>query len=91
MQFVELQKKLVASFILSHPHVKDMKWLLDFPKRGSIVVNNEQWSFIKHGAGLRFQRTSCNPKLVVDVHAAFDDPEVVDEWRLQQYVESLKS
>lgn len=91
LQFVALQKKLVTSFRLSHPHVKDTKWLLDFPKHGSIIVNNDRWDFIKHGAGLRFRRASCSPQLVVDVHTAFDNPEVVDEWRLQQYVESLKS
>lgn len=86
--FVELQTRLTRSFAESHPDAKDWKWLLDFPKSGELLIDSDQWRFVKHGAGLRFERLTHEPHWVVDIHKCFDEPKIIDSWRLLQFCES---
>jgi hypothetical protein len=55
-RFVELQCQLVLEFMRTHPDVKDFTWLLDFPKAGEVFVGGDEWRFIRHGSGLRFEK-----------------------------------
>lgn len=86
--FVELQCQLVLAFMRLYPEAKDFKWLVDFPRRGEMLVNGDQWRFIRHGAGLRFEKITCEPHWVVDVHKNFNEPRIIDEWRILQFFES---
>ncbi|YCH21810.1 hypothetical protein M1D96_22420 [Pseudomonas sp. D1-3] len=86
--YVELQSSLLGAFNVSYPEASDYRWLLDFPKAGSIVVGNDVWVFKKHGAGLKFSRKTSEPCLVVDVHQAVDKGYLFDEWRVLQFLES---
>jgi hypothetical protein len=67
----------------------DFEWLLDFPKKGRLVVGGSEWGFEKHGAGLRFTRQNPEPQIVVDAHEYFGDPRIVDGWRLSQFLQSI--
>lgn len=87
-KFVALQRKLISAYIAINPDAKDFKWLLDFKKKGSVVVDGENWDFAKHGVGLRFVRRSCEPHMIVDVHNHLNEPRIVDAWRLLQFSES---
>ena len=86
--FVELQCRLVPAFSRLYPNAKDIKWLLDFPKSGYVFVDSDQWRFVRHGTGLRFERITCEPHWVVDIHQCVSEPKVIDEWRLLQFFES---
>lgn len=86
--FAELQCRLVLAFAKLFPEAKDLKWLLDFPESGKMLVNGDQWRFVRHGAGLRFEKLTCKPHWVVDVHKRFDEPKLIDDWRLVQFFES---
>jgi len=88
-RFVNLQRKLTLEFSRHYSESKDLRWLLDFPGSGEMNIDGDKWRFVKHGAGLRFTRESGEPCIVVDIHDRFDEPNVIDEWRLQQFFESL--
>jgi hypothetical protein len=85
--FIRLQKRLLTAFSKAYPDVKDMQWLLDFPNKGSVILDGSPWEFVKHGAGLCFSKTS-EPRHVVDVHKFVGKPGYVDDWRIVQFVES---
>ncbi|MDH1265030.1 hypothetical protein [Pseudomonas sp. GD03944] len=85
---VRLQCRLMLEFSALYPSVKDFKWLLDFPASGEVLVDGRQWWFVKHGAGLRFEKKSCEPHWVVDIHRYVDEPRIIDDWRLLQFFES---
>lgn len=86
--YIQLQSSLLGAFNACYPEASDHRWLLDFPKAGSIVVGNDVWVFKKHGAGLKFLRETSEPFLVVDVHQAVDKGHLFDEWRVLQFLES---
>lgn len=83
IEFIELQTRLVNQFRISFPEVKDLNYLLDCPKTGVIYLNEEKWSFQRHGAGLEFKLNSLGT--IVDVHKWLLHPEYFDEWRLEEY------
>ncbi|MBC8954069.1 hypothetical protein [Xenorhabdus sp. PB62.4] len=87
IDFIKLQVKLSRTFFETYPAVKDFEWLLDFPKRGSIQIDNELWGFIKHGKGIRFTKTSPLPKIIVDINNHVTNPKLIDVWRLLEYFE----
>lgn len=87
-RFIELQCRLTRAFADLYPDAKDLRWLLDFPKSGEVLVDCEQWRFVKHGAGLRFERMIFEPHWVIDIHKCFDKPKLIDSWRLLQFYES---
>ncbi|WP_373682349.1 hypothetical protein [Pseudomonas sp. NIBRBAC000502773] len=86
--FATLQSQLVLAFAELYPNARDSTWLLDFPKRGDMLVDGEQWQFLRHGAGIRFERVSRKPHWVVDVHKRFDEPKIIDNWRVLHFFES---
>lgn len=88
INFITLQKDLVNAFFKAHPTVKDVTWLLDFPKRGNIKLGHGSWKFIKHGKGIMFLRETAKPEIVIDVHTDIDNPNLVDVWRLSTYFSS---
>lgn len=88
-QFIDLQHRLKLVFFEIYPDAKDFKWLLDFPKSGILILNAERWKFDMHGAGLRFVRESHEPHIVVDMHQHFSEENLVDEWRLLQFLGSI--
>ncbi len=87
-EFVVLQEAPVDCFVKKYPSVKDWKFLLDAPKRGSLRCQGESWNFLKHGAGLEFTQIDG---LVVDVHRCFCTfPNGIDAHRLNVFLESKK-
>ncbi|WP_179038331.1 DUF6896 domain-containing protein [Limnobaculum xujianqingii] len=88
INFITLQKDLVNAFFKTYPTVKDVTWLLDFPKRGNIKLGHDSWKFIKHGKGVMFLRETPKPEIVIDVHTNIDNPKLVDVWRLSTYFSS---
>lgn len=56
------------------------------PKAGAFHMNDEVWGYSFHGAGVRFVRIS--DLLIVDMHDHVDNPDYVDEYRLELYRET---
>lgn len=80
--YVSLQARIIISFFDKYPFCKDFKFLLDFPKQGEVIVDDEVWVFLKHGKGLCFKnKAGC----IVDVHSDIDNSKIFDVWRLAQY------
>ena len=89
-ELIKLQNNLLSVFKKVYPEVKDYNLLLDCPRKGELKVNEQEWLFTKHGKGLKFIRKKPLPQIVVNIHSYFSEPDVLDEWRLEQYLESLK-
>lgn len=89
-ELIKLQNNLLSVFKRVYPEVKDYNLLLDCPRKGELKVNEQEWLFTKHGKGLKFIRKKPLPQIVVNIHSYFSEPDVLDEWRLEQYLESLK-
>lgn len=87
--YVKLQSELISATRAAYPNAKDMKWMLDFPKSGIIEIDDYQWSFIKHGSGLKFIRQKVSPFITVDIHKYFDEPKAFDSWRLVEFLNSF--
>ena len=88
LYFFNLQQDLVEAFFEKNPDLKDMEWLLDFPKSGDVHVNGERWIFTRHGKGIRFIAENVSPRKIVDVNSQIRSPELIDIWRLSQYFSS---
>ena len=88
-EMIQLQNSLFSVFKRNYPRVKDCNLLLDCPREGELDVNGQEWLFKKHGKGLTFTRKKPLPELVVNMHNYFSEPNVLDEWRLEQYLDSL--
>jgi hypothetical protein len=85
-EFVVLQGLLLALFKAKYHQAKDWENLLDFPRRGDIDVDNTKWTFYLHGCGLLFK---SQEGIIIDAHDYVDNPEVIDAWRIFQYLESM--
>jgi hypothetical protein len=86
IRLLRLQTSLLTSFRSLFPNLRDWKWMLDSPRSGELETVGEKWAFQKHGVGLRFVSASG---VVVDMHREVGRPNVFDQWRLCQFVESL--
>lgn len=86
---IQLQNCLFSVFKRNYPRVKDYNLLLDCPREGELDVHGQEWLFKKHGKGLTFTRKKPLPELIVNMHNYFSEPDVLDEWRLEQYLDSL--
>jgi hypothetical protein len=86
--FVKLQTRLVGALKIQYPEVSDWEWLLDLPKRGILICNDEEWEFRQHGRGVCFQQRNGRG-IVIDVHRGLNHPDTFDTWRLLQYFEAL--
>jgi hypothetical protein len=84
--FVNLQTKLIGSFMDAFPQVTDWLLLREVPKSGELIVDAEPWTFRRHGSGVQFENARG---VTVDTHRALPDPGIFDAWRLVQYFESL--
>lgn len=89
LDLARLQKQLITSFKRLYPAVLDSEWLVGCPVSGEVQIDKERWAFVKHGAGLTFMRSNLSPRLVVDMHSQPWNIDLVDAWRLQQFVESM--
>ena len=85
IRFFILQNELINALFNAYPMAKDVEWLLDFPKNGYVHINEDVWSFSRHGKGIRFFKEGSQIGKVVDVHNNISYPELVDIWRLSQY------
>jgi hypothetical protein len=88
-ELVSLQRRLIAAYQELHPKLRGNTWLLGIPPRSELQVGTERWEVTKHGAGLQFTRREPGPHLIVDMHEEADNPERLDAWRVQQFLESL--
>jgi len=88
VEFVALQRRLIESLLARHPEFSDDKWLIGAPSKAELHMDEGKWDVSKHGIGLTFRRREPKPHLVVDVHVEIDNPNRLDAWRLQQFVES---
>lgn len=86
--FVMLQRRLLEYLFLLHPEFAGDKWLVGVPFKAELHLDSEIWDVTRHGVGLMFKRREPAPNVVVDVHVGLDNPNLLDAWRLQQYVES---
>lgn len=87
LEFTVFQNTLVKEFMKRHPECKDTRFLLDFPRKGTLKASGKSWNFLRHGAGIRFTM-EFPPKLVIDVHERFNEPGILDAWRLTSFLES---
>ncbi|WP_323636938.1 DUF6896 domain-containing protein [Pectobacterium polaris] len=84
ISFIRLQEMLMKAFFIAYPGLKDFDFLLDFPKKGTIFVNDNEWGFIKHGKGIKFLMSNDQKEAVVDINN-IKNPKLIDIWRLSQY------
>ncbi|GKW01860.1 hypothetical protein PEC301877_06750 [Pectobacterium carotovorum subsp. carotovorum] len=87
ISFISLQEMLMKAFFIAYPSLKDFDLLLDFPKKGTIFVNDNEWGFIKHGKGIKFLISNDKTEAVVDINN-IKNPRLIDIWRLSQYFPS---
>ncbi|WP_350239066.1 hypothetical protein U1R68_09935 [Pectobacterium colocasium] len=87
ISFISLQEMLMKAFFIAYPSLKDLDFLLDFPKKGTVFVNDSEWNFIKHGKGIKFLIRNIQKETVVDINN-IKNPKLIDVWRLSQYFPS---
>lgn len=88
-KFVDLQTALFNLFIKKYPATK-VGVVLTVPERDGIIsLDGDEWSFHKHGAGVRFTRFKDG--VIVDNDRKFDRPEFFSEGRLMLYLESINN
>ncbi len=86
--FVELQSNLISTFQQRFPQIIDSEYLLNSPRSGSILSQEEEWQFQRHGVGICFAGQKSSK--VVDAHVGMlEYPQAFDAWRLFQYFESI--
>ncbi|ROP48906.1 hypothetical protein EDF81_4648 [Enterobacter sp. BIGb0383] len=91
LNFIFLQEQLTTELKKANPNSVDFKYFIDFPKKGSVTLNSEGWSFLRHGLGFRFIRQNPSPHLIVDPHVYPFEYGIIDDWRIQQFLESSSS
>jgi hypothetical protein len=85
-QFIQFQVILMNAFKESFPLIKDWINLLDFPRYGDIKTPSGNWKFQLHGSGLNF----VGPRgTIIDVHDMVSNFEIIDAWRILQFLESM--
>jgi hypothetical protein len=89
LDFVKTQKQLIKEFkTVYQGKITDWEYLLDCPKTGYLNVLEENWKFEKHGKGICFISQASGK--IIDVHTQLNShPELLDNWRLIQYFESI--
>jgi hypothetical protein len=82
--FVALQTALVSA-LKSALGERDWELLVGVPRSGTVSLNGEEWSYQRHGVGVRFERRG----VVVDANRHLDqDPTIFDAGRLVEFLES---
>ncbi|MBN3215514.1 hypothetical protein H5A45_05675 [Pectobacterium polaris] len=87
INFINLQDMLMKAFFIAYPSLKDFDFLLDFPKKGTVFINNDEWVFIKHGIGIKFLISNDQKEMVIDINNV-KNPKLIDIWCLSQYFSS---
>lgn len=85
-QFCQTQAQLIAALANLYPQISFTQEAVNLPREGRIDISGGSWTFQRHGAGLRF--TSDVGGHVVDMHQNLPRSDVIDAWRLLQYLES---
>lgn len=57
------------------------------PRRGAVEVEDGEWRFHRHGAGVMFEHVGSHVR--VDVPSDLDEPWFFDAWRLGTYFGSM--
>ena len=83
--FLLLQEKLLEAMIDKYPDCAADRFLGTLPKSDQVRVNNENWKFGRHGAGVKF---TSPQNIIVDVHVGVAEPDFFDVHRLCLYSES---
>ena len=86
---VFLQRNLINRYIELNPEAIENQWLIGIGRKKDFYMGQELWRAEVHGAGLMFTRLDPGPHLVVDMHKKINDPDRLDAWRIQQFVESM--
>jgi hypothetical protein len=84
MEYVALQSGLQSELIRDNKIIKDCKYLIDLPRRGSVNVNGALWQCYRHGLGVRFEFNG----IIVDVHNLILEDGIVDAHRISEYIRS---
>lgn len=88
--YSKTQAALCDTIVREHKISDDMDVVFSLPKSGSVTSNGEEWSFARHGSGVRF--TSAGDARIVDAHVGIvSQPAAFDAFRLFEYFESLDS
>jgi hypothetical protein len=58
------------------------------PKKGSVTLRGELWTYQKHGTGVCFKNTISGAE--VDASEHLESPSAFDAWRLEAYCISIK-
>ena len=83
--FVAAQEQLLRAF---HGQVSfQFPSLADVPRNGRVYIQNQAWSWSRHGAGICF--SSESGACIIDAHIRLDLPHCFDLWRLETYLESI--
>jgi hypothetical protein len=85
-QFCKTQAQLMTALTSLYPQMRFTQQVLNLPRQGQVDIDGATWTFQRHGAGLRF--TSALDGRVVDMHENLPRSDVIDAWRLLQYLES---
>lgn len=88
IEYIELQEKLTSELRRLNIGASDFEYFLDFPRKGSFRLNNEEWSFIRHGLGFRFTRLTPYPHIIIDPHVYPFEYGIIDDWRILQFLDS---
>lgn len=87
VEFISLQTALIDEV---HKRYKEALIGGNFyllPRSGVLTVGNYRWRFQKHGLGIRFTCIDGGGE-VVDAHVDVSSGEVIDGWRIAQFLES---
>ena len=82
--FVRLQVALVSA-LKSMLGGQDWTLLVGVPKAGVVNIDDDEWSYQRHGVGIRFERRG----VVVDANRHLDqDPGLFDVGRLVEFLQT---
>jgi hypothetical protein len=84
-EFVMLQERLLSTWFLANIDSQDMESLIDFPKHSVLPKPYSDWKAIRHGLGVRFERSDG---LVVDVPFGIKETRSFDSNRLFDFAVS---
>jgi hypothetical protein len=87
-EIVELQMRLHSAYETRNPAIKGNKWMVGLPAKTTLDLDQEIWIASKHGAGIRYVRSSPSPHLVIDSHDYPESTRRVDALRLQEFLHS---
>jgi hypothetical protein len=86
-KFVAIQTGLIHALCDSRGGL-EQSGLDRIPRAGSLVLDDNEWYFHKHGSGVSFKAKKDGT--VIDAHVeTIEAPDAIDAWRLFQYFESI--